>query len=171
MSDKAMTHHVYRWHSHPDPRLRDSKDTILGHQRRVAEMCRDLAARIGHPLHDNDLLRAARYHDEAEKVLGDTPGPAKDRFPALAAAYEKAELHVLTEMGHIWTLTRREADMLDLCDKLDAWQWARGHGVTGGEWDDAEIELRCRAHALGPDAMAWLDQRKGQGNQAFRDAV
>jgi len=44
-------------------------------------------------------LRAAMHHDEAERVLGDMPGPAKEAFPALAAAYAKAELSVLTEMG------------------------------------------------------------------------
>jgi hypothetical protein len=40
-------------------------------------------------------------------------------------------------MGYNWTLTDKEQDMLTLCDKLDAWLWARDHGVTGGEWDKA----------------------------------
>ena len=87
--------------------------------------------------------------------FGDMPGPAKDRFPALAAAYAKAELQVLTEMGYNWTLTRKENDMLTLCDKLDAWIWARDHGVTGGEWDCALANLRIMAHKL--DCTRWLD--------------
>ena len=148
---------VLRWHAHEDHRLRDSGDDIDTHQSRVAFLCISLAAYIGHPLHDSDLPQAALHHDEAERVLGDMPGPAKDRFPALAAAYAKAELHVLTEMGMNWTLTRKENDMLTLCDKLDAWQFARNHGVTGGEWDCALAKLRIMAHKLG--ATKWLDEQ------------
>jgi hypothetical protein len=148
---------VLRWHAHADRRLRDSGDTIDGHQMRVVSLCVSLAASIGHPLHDSDLPLAAIKHDEAERVLGDMPGPAKDRFPALAAAYAKAELQVLTEMGYNWTLTRKENDMLTLCDKLDAWIWARDHGVTGGEWDCALANLRIMAHKL--DCTRWLDEQ------------
>lgn len=146
-----------RWHSNADPRLRDSLDTIAAHQRRVADLCHSLAARMGHPLTDSDLLRAALHHDEAEAVLGDMPGPAKERFPALAAAYAKAELQVLTEMGLTWNLTRKDADMLDLCDKLDAYTWACKHGASGDEWDVARAKLIRRAHAIGPQATAWLE--------------
>lgn len=148
---------VLRWHAHADPRLRNSRDDIDGHQLRVASLCVSLAARIGYQLHDNDLVDAALHHDEAERVLGDMPGPAKDRFPALAAAYAKAELQVLTEMDINWTLTLKENDMLTLCDKLDAWQWARDHGVTGGEWDCALAKLRIMAHKL--DCTKWLDEQ------------
>jgi len=148
---------VLRWHAHADHRLRDSGDDIDGHQLRVASLCVSLAARIGYQLHDNDLVDAALHHDEAERVLGDMPGPAKDRFPALAAAYAKAELQVLTEMDINWTLTLKENDMLTLCDKLDAWQWARDHGVTGGEWDCALAKLRIMAHKL--DCTKWLDEQ------------
>jgi hypothetical protein len=144
-----------RWHAHPQ--LQDSGDTIDGHQMRVVSLCVSLAAYIGHPLQNSDLPQAALHHDEAERVLGDMPGPAKDRFPALAAAYAKAELQVLTEMGMNWTLTRKENDMLTLCDKLDAWQWARNHGVTGGEWDCALAKLRIMAHKL--DCTKWLDEQ------------
>ena len=148
---------VLRWHAHADHRLRDSGDDIDGHQLRVASLCVSLAARIGYQLHDNDLVDAALHHDEAERVLGDMPGPAKDRFPALAAAYAKAELQVLTEMDINWTLTLKENDMLTLCDKLDAWQWARNHGVTGGEWGKALVQLRWIA--AGINATKWLDEQ------------
>jgi 5'-deoxynucleotidase YfbR-like HD superfamily hydrolase len=146
---------VLRWHANADRRLRDSGDTIDGHQMRVVSLCVSLAASIGHPLHDSDLPLAAIKHDEAERVLGDMPGPAKYRFPALAAAYAEVEKQVLTEMGYDWTLTDKEQDMLTLCDKLDAWVWARDHGVTGGEWDCALANLRIMAHKL--DCTRWLD--------------
>jgi 5'-deoxynucleotidase YfbR-like HD superfamily hydrolase len=68
---------VLRWHAHADHRLRNSGDDIHGHQCRVAMLCHSLAAYIGHPLHDSDLPHAALRHDEAERVLGDMPGPAK----------------------------------------------------------------------------------------------
>ena len=146
---------VLRWHAHEDHRLRNSGDDTDGHQCRVACLCLSLAAYIGHTLHDSDLPVAALMHDEAERVLGDMPGPAKYNYPALAAAYAKAELQVLTEMGYNWTLTRKENDMLTLCDKLDAWLWALDHGVTGGEWDCALAKLRIMAHKL--DCTRWLD--------------
>lgn len=146
-----------RWHSNANIDLRDSLDTIAAHQARVSDLCHSLAARMGHDLTRSDLLHAALHHDAAEAVLGDMPGPAKDRFPALAAAYAKAELSVLVEMGLTWNLTRREQDMLDLCDKLDAYCWARRHGATGDEWDAARGKLHWRAHTLGPAAVAWLE--------------
>jgi hypothetical protein len=148
---------VLRWHASSDDRLLLSGDTIAAHQARVATLCYSIAAAMGHALTDRDLIYAALHHDAAKAVLGDMPGPAKERFPELAAAYAKAELAVLIEMGLTWNLTRREQDMLDLCDKLDAYTWARAHGATGDEWDAARGKLHWRAHTLGPAAVAWLE--------------
>ena len=148
---------VTRFHSHP--RLRHAGDDIDKHQQRVATLCLSLSAAIGHQVYMGDLIRAAMHHDEAEKVLGDMPAPAKARFPALAAAYAKAELTVMVEMGHTWSLTRQEDAMLRLCDRLDAWQWAVSHGETGDEWDAMRGELVKLAMHIGPDALAWLTER------------
>jgi hypothetical protein len=150
---------VNRWHSNPDPRLRLSGDTVDAHQIRVVTLCHSLAAHMRHDLVRSDLLKAARHHDAAEAVLGDMPKPAKDRFPALAAAYAKAELQVLTEMGLTWNLSRKEADMLHLCDCLDHIQFARSCGVTGPEWDAALAKLRRIAAGLGGEALEWLEER------------
>lgn len=127
-----MSHTVNRWHCHPDARLRNSGDTTLRHQSEVARLCAVFASAL--QLHEDrayELDFAAWHHDEAEKIVGDLPGPAKDRFPALAAAYAKAELEVLNDMGLNWSLTRQEADILHLADKLDGELWAREYGVTG----------------------------------------
>ena len=148
---------VLRWHAHADHRLRDSGDTIDTHQLRVASLCVSLAARIGYQLHDNNLVDAALHHDEAERVLGDMPGPAKYNYPALAAAYAEAEKQVLTEMGYDWTLTDKEQDMLTLCDKYDAVEWAMKLGVRGPEWDAAIDKLKRQADKLG--AKLWLDEK------------
>jgi 5'-deoxynucleotidase YfbR-like HD superfamily hydrolase len=151
-----MTADINRWHSNPDPRLRNSGDTVSAHHKRVASLCQSLAAWIGHVLTDSDLLHAALNHDAAEAVIGDMPAPAKARFPALALEYALAEKAVLAEMGLYWTLTNYEAEMLHLCDKLDAFIWARNHGVTGGKWDAAEVALWKLAHGIGPDCSEWL---------------
>ena len=134
-----------RWHTHPV--LCNSGDTIDLHQPRVALLCNTFATALGLPDdRRRELDFAAQHHDEAERVLGDMPGPAKDRFPALAAAYAKAELQVLTERGLTWNLTRQEAAILHLADKLDGELWARRHGVTGAH--DAD-KLMKQAEALG----------------------
>jgi hypothetical protein len=152
-----MTGHVLRWHSNADARLRHSGDATGPHQSRVAALCAEIAAMIGHPLHNSDLIFAAHNHDAAEAVLGDIPGPAKQRFPALAAAYAKAELQVLTEMGLRWNLTAVEDVILKLADRADAWRWAAKHGCGDlPEWQSARGELFRLAHKLGDDAVAWV---------------
>ena len=157
-----MTADINRWHSNADIRLRNSGDTVAKHSQRVQTLCHSLAAFLGHDLVRSDLLREALYHDAAEAVLGDMPSPAKKRFPALAAAYEKAELAVLIEMGHTWNLTRLESDMLCLCDKLDALLWARHCNAAGThEWAMAEARLWVMAHKLG--ARVWLQERLARG--------
>ena len=157
---------VTRFHSHP--RLRHTGDCIEGHQQRVATLCLSLSAAIGHQVYMGDLMRAAMHHDEAEKVLGDMPAPAKARFRVLAVAYANAELQVLNEMGLTWNLTRQEDAMLRLCDRLDAWQWATSHGETGAEWDDMRGELFKLAMLIGPDAVAWLTERLDVNTTRFR---
>ena len=144
-----MTHTVNRWHCHPDERLRNSGDTIDEHQFRVWKLCVEFAVALGSN-GSLELYWAAQWHDEAEKVLGDMPGPAKERFPALAAAYAEAEKTVLAEMGLYWTLTDQEAAILHLADKLDADIWARKHGVTDAH--DAG-KLQSMADALGLGEM------------------
>lgn len=127
-----MTHDCNRWHCHHDRRLRESGDTISRHQHAVWGLVFDFTGVLGISGDRKlELLFAARYHDEAEKIIGDMPGPAKARFPALAAAYEAAEREVLADMGLSWSLTQQEADILHLADKLEAELWARRHGVTG----------------------------------------
>ena len=147
---------VNRWHSNADPRLRNSGDTIDAHQKRVCDMCHSAAAWLRLELIGSDLLKAALHHDEAERVLGDMPGPAKARFPALAEALAQIEAQVLREMGLSWTLTDQEAAILDLCDKLDAYEWARKCGAAiGPEWDEALVKRKKQAHALG--LSEWLE--------------
>ena len=146
-----------RWHSNANRALRDSGDTIDMHQRRVTALCLSLAAHIGHVVTGRDLLHAALHHDEAERVIGDMPSPAKARFPALALEYEAAEAVILSEMGLTWTLTDKEQTMLRICDKLDAYTWSRKHGATGPEWDDLLVALLLRSLRI--SASDWVMQQ------------
>ena len=154
-----ITSTVNRWHANADPRLRDSLDTIDAHQQRVATLCHSLAAHMGHPLTESDLLLAARNHDEAERVLGDMPAPAKARFPELAEAYAIAEREVLRGMGLDWTITAKEEQMLHLCDKLDAYIFAVSRGVTGQEWDEARALINVMSDKF--KARDWVQAQMG----------
>lgn len=136
---------VNRWHCHPDERLRNSGDTIERHQIEVERFCRQFSWALKLDTGRRaELLHAARHHDEAERIVGDLPGPAKARFPALAAAYEEAEREVLADMGLSWSLTPQEAHILHLADKLEAELWARRHGVTGSHDCDKLTALADR---------------------------
>jgi hypothetical protein len=144
---------VLRFHASQDARLRNYGDTVTSHQMRVRGWCIEICRSLGFHC-STDLHNAARFHDEAEKVLGDMPGPAKERFPALAAAYAKAELQVLTEMGLTWNLTRQENDILQLADKADAWLIACRVGAADDpEWLEAFAKLERMADKLGTE---WL---------------
>lgn len=152
---------VLRWHADPSPALRNSGDTIDAHQKRVAALCLELAARVGLPLMGSDLLLAALHHDEAERILGDIPAPAKARFPELAAAYAQAEAQVMAELappGWRWKLSDEEAAILRLADRADAWRWAVTHGQGATEeWQQAKRECMAAAWAAGPDCAAWWE--------------
>jgi len=148
-----------RWHANADPRLRDALDTIDAHQRRVQILCHSLAAHITHPLTDSDLLHAARHHDKAEIVLGDMPAPAKARFPVLAEIYAEAERTILAEMGLSWTITAKEAQMLHLCDKMDAYRFAMSRGVSGPEWDEARTVINVMSDKF--NARQWVADQMG----------
>ena len=126
---------VARFHSNAAPALRNAGDCIERHQWRVQDLCRRiLAHRAEEP--SAELIRAALYHDEPERALGDIPGPAKERFPEIAAAFAKAEATVMAEMGIApFQLSPDERATLHLADKADAWRTAveAGQGETE-EW-------------------------------------
>jgi hypothetical protein len=144
---------VLRFHASQDDRLRDYMDTIDIHQLRVRHWCGQICKSLGVEV-SPDLDKASRFHDEAEKVLGDMPGPAKARFWYLRWAYAIAERTVLREMGLSWTLTRQERRILALADKADAWLIACRVGAADDpEWVEAFAKLERMAEKLGTD---WL---------------
>jgi hypothetical protein len=144
---------VLRFHASQDARLRNYGDTISLHQMRVRLWCGQICKSLGVEV-SLDLDKAALNHDQAERVLGDTPGPAKARFWYLRWAYAIAEWVVLREMGLSWTLTRQERRILALADKADAWLIAARVGAADDpEWVEAFAKLQRMADKLGTD---WL---------------
>lgn len=135
-----ITATVNRWHNNADPRLRNCGDNIDAHQARVEGLVKSLCEYLGAPA-SPDLLYAARHHDEAERVLGDMPGPVKAQYPELAAVYERLERKILADMGIVFTLTDSEARMLKFCDRLDAYHVARS--VSAHEADEWRAALNC----------------------------
>lgn len=76
---------VNRWHTNPDPRLRNSGDTTAAHQWRVATLVMLLS-----PDADAATLRAALWHDAPECFTGDVPYEAKKEWWVSTARAEEA---------------------------------------------------------------------------------
>lgn len=147
---------VSRWHSSSRDSLRNSGDCIERHQWRVADLCRRLCQTCRIELR-KELLLAALYHDEAERVIGDLPWPARQMYPALAEAYAKAEQAVLKDAGLVFDITPEEKTILALADSLDSWRWAVQHGGDDPAWWPVLRANRQRAAELGPRVKNWFD--------------
>ena len=144
---------VIRFHASQDARLRNYGDNISMHQMRVHLWCGQICKSLGVSV-SPDLDKASKNHDQAERVLGDVPGPAKERFWYIRLAHAIAERVVLREMGLRWTLTRQERRILAFADKADAWLIACRVGAADKpEWVEAFAKLERMAEKLGTD---WL---------------
>jgi 5'-deoxynucleotidase len=159
-----MTHDVNRWHANACPELRNSGDTISAHQKRCGVLIRQLW-----PDASDGLVRMAECHDEAEKVIGDMPYPAKRDFPALAAVYEVAERHAMLSMGLPVPKTGVDHDKIKLVDRIDAYRWMMLHAPwleADHEWDDAlacMIKLGNRLYISTARIMAIINGEAGNG--------
>lgn len=100
-------------------------------------------------------LKEALLHDTGEPGAGaDVSAPAKAKYPMLAEAAEIAELAERAEMGVPWTnrLTEEEDDRIILCDKLEAYLFAKTRcpWVLGGAgWPEGKARLIGLAARLG----------------------
>ena len=146
---------VIRFHANPDPALRRSGDCIEAHQHRVALL---IYAMTAPDMPSPELIRAALHHDEAERIMGDWPGPLLDRFPWLAPVKHRLELECMAALGIApFKLEPHEADMLDIADKADAWRWSVQHGQGHtDEWRQAKAKLFQAAWAAG--LGAWWEE-------------
>lgn len=153
---------VLRWHSDPDPNLRNSGDDIDRHQQSVLNLVREICECIGHNLSKSQLELAARYHDEGERVTGDIPTSIKRADPILRAALEAAEYKAMKAMnlpGFPWELSSVEWRILKLADMADAFYWAQHHTETHvPRWDDFAEDICVMAQSIDPRLVNWFQK-------------
>ncbi|NBW16169.1 MAG: hypothetical protein EBR82_50120 [Caulobacteraceae bacterium] len=104
---------VRRWHANPD--MADCVQTIADHQGR----CVQLLALL-HPAPSADLLIMAAFHDQAERWVGDLPGPFKRAHRAVAEAHAAIEARILRSILHI-QISQTDQQWLGLVDRLEAY--------------------------------------------------
>lgn len=138
---------THRWHTNPI--LAGTRDRVDGHSGRVAILI--LQFRPNAPA---DLLRAAVVHDLGENAVGDIASPVKWQNPDLYAAVEALEASALAAMGFDFPdLDPESAELLHLCDGLDAYLWAVTHRpdyvARHSAWGAMLARLQSRADGLG----------------------
>lgn len=156
---RAGKYDVARWHCHPQECLQNSGDGIIRHQREVATLALSLCAHIGHAIYEGDLIDYCQRHDDSERLFGDWPASICG-LPEVKAIKTKLEAMFWDGQPRpLPDLSPREADIFALCDKLESVQWAMkcGADLDAHGFPDDFVKLRRRAHALGPEAMEWLE--------------
>lgn len=106
-----------------NPEMAWTGQTLGHHQWGVAVLLLELF-----PDCSMETLKEALLHDTGEPGAGaDVSAPAKAKYPRLAEAAEIAELAERAQMGVPWTnrLTEEEDDQIILCDKLEAYLFAK----------------------------------------------
>lgn len=107
------------------------------------------------------LLAAAMTHDLHEAVTGDTPAPAKRRWPALAALLDAIAAEAEADMGIPgFDLTADEAALLKLADGLAAILYARVHRpdlMKRDGWPEDVERVRRMAWRVSADVGAKVE--------------
>lgn len=135
---------------HANPWLAPLGQTNADHQGRVVQLILML-----HPSPSIELLRAAAFHDAAEVVVGDLPGPFKRANELLAELHAQAEDAALARMGLGGLraeLTVEDAEWLQLVDRLEAWAHTAAHAphvAARPEWRTQRQEIAIAALRLG----------------------
>ena len=119
-----------RWASNPD--LCHTVDPIGGHSCRVA-----LIIQHFWPKARCEVFLHALSHDIPEQLSGgDMCGQFKRENPEIAKMKDDAESKVAEILGLSFELSKREFEMVDLADKLDAFFWMRHHAPHVEERSD-----------------------------------
>ena len=127
-----------RWHANAD--LCDTDDPVSGHQCRVA-----LLMLAFDPHVSREALIAALAHDQGEMRVGDMNGAFKAAHPDLMGFLDGAERRQRFAQGlEDFNLAGCERDLIEFCDRLDAFLWMLRHRPqiqTREDWQDADREL------------------------------
>lgn len=83
-----------------------------------------------HPNPSVNLLKAALWHDMAERVTGDLPAPVKWNNPQIAKALEELEAQYMVQNGLTCPLTLEEVQWLKFCDMLECYFYAEQAGPS-----------------------------------------
>jgi len=137
---------VARWHAHQSYAMRKCGDNIRDHHFRCVELVCDF---VIHP--SGNLMLAVAWHDQAEVILGDMPFTAKRDWPALAAAYERAEAEINDKYNVQQPANDYERDVIKFVDRIDAYMTVAKHDpdlLQLDDWVDAKTDLQNRAQAL-----------------------
>jgi hypothetical protein len=147
-----MTHDVNRWHSSPHSKLRNSGDTILRHQWRVAELLTSLW-----PDAPRAAIDYAASHDDHEAVMGDIPSPEKQQWSAvLRRLYKAREAEVRAQMG-LPHCPLQWGEPVGFCDRLDAYRWVAKHcpeALHSGGFPELREDLMRQAEGFGLGEVA-----------------
>ncbi len=85
-----------------------------------------------HPNPSLELVKAAMFHDVAERYAGDIPGHAKYwHSPALGNIHEQLEKKLEIRMGIVFSLTWEERRWLKGCDLLEFYMWCHDQEALG----------------------------------------
>jgi len=124
---------VNRWHQQDNPVLRNSNDTNWAHTGRVAQLVFAFGG-------SSEEILTALFHDICEKKTGDKCDGSKDVNDYVA------ENKVAADMGMYYPKT----PLVHLCDKLDAYLWARLHGSgLSDDWQMSLLKIDKMAFDLG----------------------
>jgi len=140
---------VARWHAHPEGRLRHSGDTIESHQRRCVLLLKQIK-----PNASQSLIDAVRYHDEAERWIGDMPYMTKKHFPVLAEYLRDAEMQIVKKYGIPQPSNTVEKMMVKVVDMLDAYLWMMDRAPDLAEMPDWQ-EMRSSLVELSEDIAVY----------------
>ena len=83
-----------------------------------------------------NLLKAALFHDLAEKQAGDMPAPVKWEHPEIKRFLDELEDKVQRRLGLAVELTAEEERLLKIADYLDASYYALEQRMMGNRYAD-----------------------------------
>jgi len=137
---------VRRWHT--NPALTASDDPVGAHSARMM-----ILALYFKPDFSRNGMITILQHDLAEIITGDVPYPVKASNPAFNEALVIADDAANKELGVLpFLLTPREASLIKLVDRLDAWFWMQSHTTDPHKrWGDYEHDMAKAAEALDVD--------------------
>jgi hypothetical protein len=159
---------VNRWHTFPDPRLRNAGDTTAAHSWRVAMLVFRLFQFVR--MDDKAMLQnimVALLHDTHEVVTGDIPYSAKRASPALRAEEERVGARWLEERG---VLPFDMTPEVKLCDRLDSYLLAAVNApdiLDQDAWVDMANSIISDADDLGVGREVAAIMREAQYREMF----